>query len=61
MEIKPYVESGLDNTLLAKKIPVTRKKSHETENVLNLAWKGELSLSVSYLSFIHCSMAAHAF
>lgn len=44
-----------------RKVPVTKKKSHKTENALNLAWKVDLSLSVSYLSFIHCSMAAHAF
>lgn len=50
-EIKPYVKSVLDNTLLARKMPVTKKKSPKTENALNLAWKVELSLIVSYLFY----------
>lgn len=36
-----------------RKVPITKKKSHKIANVLNIAWKVELSLSVSYLPFIH--------
>lgn len=60
-EIKPCLKAGWIIPFWLRKMHITEKQSHKTENALNLAWKVELSLSVSYLCFIQCSMAARGF